>query len=151
MMLSLLEAPGRSCRAVATQLLNYSWPVLNIWDKLLCSFALILKEEVSVSCSQSSKLLQDAAAAALQCLIHMQQSTRGPDRFPVCLCVSVSLHHTHTPIFRITVSRITWFLLTLTHTCLLNGMESMRRLCIQASGGFSTNQIQLKVLARGFA
>lgn len=93
MMLSLLEAPGRSRRATATQLLNYSWPVLNIWEKLLCSFALILKE-VSVTCAQSSKLLQDTTAA-LQCLIHMQQSIRGSDRFPVCLCVPVSHHRTN--------------------------------------------------------
>lgn len=88
MMLSLREGLGRSCRA--TQLLNYLWPVLNIWDKLLCSFALIRKE-VGVTCSQSSALLQDAAVAP-QCLIHMQQSRHRPERFAVCLCWSVSHH-----------------------------------------------------------
>lgn len=137
-MLSLLEAPGRSCRATTTQLLNYSWPVLNIWDKLLCSFALILKE-VSVTCS-----LRDAAAASFTC------SSRRVD-LSASLFVSVRLCHFITPIFRITFSCITWLLLTLTHTCLLDGRESTRRLRIQASGGFSTNQIQLKVLAQGSA
>lgn len=64
---------------------------------------------------------------------------------------SVGLCHIIAPIFRITFSCITWLLLTLNHACLLNGMESKHRLCIQASGGFSTNKIQLKVLAQGCA